>query len=313
MVKVKTLIVGSNSSKTAEYYQQIGCSPSILITSADQSYTVGHTSPQDIPLADLERLIKQADQIYWAEPLPDEFEPKEEYYTFLNWLKDIDPAITKNVRLNPYGNGWVKNVKLEQTDAVFLGCSFTAGIALSNPDTHYANIVSKHFGLRAVNLAEGSGSNGLSFDKFTQLDFHPGQVVILQLTSPYRIHYTNKDKHLLKIMFARPLFKKLNQAMMEVYHKDFLFYETLTRVRAMVQVAEAKQLKLVFWLINYKDNTVYSQQDQQYFYHMKQFVPASVMADYLVDFGEDKSHPGILSNQFVAKQLIDYIKKTYEI
>lgn len=310
---MKTLIVGSNSSATAEYYQQIACGHSTLVTAVDQVYTVGHTSPQDVSLAELEELIKQADQVYWAESAPNEFEPIEEYYTFLNWLKDINPAITGNVRLDPYRYGWTRSTLLESTDAVFLGCSFTAGTALSNPDTHYANIVSKHFGLRAVNLAEGSGSNGLSFDKFTQLDFHPGQVVVLQLTMPDRIHYATKDRCLSKIQFAQNTVRPLNQAMLEVYHKDFLFYETLARVRAMVQVAEAKQLKFVFWLINYKDETVYSQEDQQYFYHMKQFVPASVMADYIVDFGEDRLHPGILSNQRVAERLIKYIEKTYEI
>jgi len=312
---MKILIIGSNHQTTAEYYHRIGCAPSELITSVEQSFTVGHTSPQDLPLADLKLVLDSADEIYWAESSADEFNTKDEYYVFLNWLKDYNRTIINldRIRLDPYGHGWTKNTKLEPTDAVFLGCSFTAGTALSNPDTHYANIVSKHFGLRAVNLAEGSGSNGLSFDKFTQLDFHPGQVVVLQLTSPDRIHYTSRDRYLSKIMFAQPKFKELNQAMLDVYHKDFLFYETLTRIRAMVQVAEAKQLKFVFWLINYKDETVYSQEDQQYFYHMKQFVPVSVMADYIVDFGEDRLHPGVLSNQRVADNLIKYIEKTYEI
>lgn len=307
---MKTLIIGSNNPNTAEYYQKIPCGPSTLITSVDQNYSIGHTSPQDMSLANLAELINLADRVYWAESKPTEFEPLEEYYIFLNWLKDIDTGITKNVCLDPYR--WTKTTLLEPTDAVFLGCSFTAGVGLTSKNTHYATLVAKHFGLRAVNLAENGGSNGLSFDKFTQLDFHPGQVVVLQLTSPYRIHYTSKYRSLLKIMFSRPKSNELNRAMLEVYHKDFLFYETLTRVRAMIQVAEAKQLKFVFWLIDYKDETIYSQEDQQYFYHMKSFVPASSMANYMVDAGTDQLHPGVLSNQNIASNLIKYIEKIYE-
>ena len=95
------------------------------------------------------------------------------------------------------------------------------------------------------------------------------------------------------------------------FHKDFLFYELLTKIRAMVAIARSKKLKLVFWLDNYKDESQYSQQDQSYFYNMPEFVPASWMQDYLIDKAMDNMHPGIESNKFIANTLVKYIETIY--
>lgn len=310
---MKILIVGSNHSNTAEYYKRFGTEPSVLVTSVDQQFNIGHTSPQDIGLEDLATLINTTPKVFWAGSSINEFYSEHEYYNFVNWLADLNRVkhITNlhTVETDPYR--WNRPVSITEDDIVFLGCSFTAGTALPDPKTHYANIVGQHFNQRVVNLAEGSGSNGLVFDKFTQLDLHENQIVIVQLTSPNRLHYCIPDRRLLKIMFANSEYKDLNRAMLEVYHKDFLFYQTLTQVRAMVKIAEAKKLRMVFWLYNYKDEALYSQQDQIYFYNMKEFVPASIMADYFVDFATDNLHPGVESNKNIAYNLIKYIEETY--
>ena len=91
------------------------------------------------------------------------------------------------------------------------------------------------------------GSNSLIFDKFFQLDFHPGQLVVLQFTMLDRLHYCNTDKQLIQLMLSSsPIEKNLHQAMLEVYHKDFLFYELLCKIKAIVKFARTQKLKLVF-------------------------------------------------------------------
>jgi hypothetical protein len=90
----------------------------------------------------------------------------------------------------------------------------------------------------------------LIFDRFTQLDFFPGQIVVVQLTSLDRLHYCGTESTVYrKIMYCtHPADAILGRSLVDVYHKDFLFHELLSKVRAMVAIARAKKLKMVFWL-----------------------------------------------------------------
>ena len=184
---------------------------------------------------------------------------------------------------------------------------------MSDPSTHYANVVSSYFGKKILNLSQPGGSNSLIFDKFFQLDLRPGQLVVLQLTGLDRLHYCDVKKKLNRLLLSTsPIEKNLHQAMLEVYHKDFLFYELLCKVRAIITVARAQKLKLVFWLADYKHNQIYSKLDQLYFYDMPEFVPASWMENYMIDAAEDNCHPGIKSNKNISETLIKYIESIYE-
>jgi hypothetical protein len=313
---MSTIIVGSNNIKTAEYYQKLGLDPSMLVTGINHSYPVGHTCIQDIPdYSQLEIVLKNADAVYWAESSKHEFHNEDSYYNFLNWLKDYNLKYrnVKNFESIKFDNyGWLTTKNTEPNQAVFLGCSFTAGSGLSDPNTHYAAIVAKHFDKQLLNLGVGGSSNNFIFDQFTQLNFHPGQIVVLQFTLLERLRYCNTDRQLSSIQFANLSDSQLSRAMLEVYHKDFLFYELLVKIRAMITIARLQKLKLVFWLIDYKHEDRYSKLDQTYFYDLIEFVPYSWMSDYMVDGAEDNLHPGIESNKNIARALINYIETIYE-
>ena len=309
------IIVGSTDIKTSEYYKKLGVAPSVLIIDRDHKQLIGHTSAGDIPdLKELEYVLSQAREVYWAESEINEFADADSYYDFLNWLKDYNLVYNNVVNLDQikfddYKWNQTFMQKLNQNHAVFFGCSFTAGVGLPDINTHYATRVAKYFNKQAFNLASSGGSNGLIFDKFTQLDFFPGQIVVVQLTYLERLHYCKLNRRLTKIMFNEN--NSLNRQLVEIYHKDFLFYELLLKVRVMVSIARAKKLKMVFWLIDYKNPEIYSKQDQRYFYHMPEFVPASWMQNYIMDSAKDHIHPGIKSNEFIAKTLIKYIETVY--
>lgn len=316
MVK-SIIIVGSPDSKTSEYHRQIGIESSVLITSCDHKQLIGHTSVGDVPdLTDLEYILSQATEVYWAESSINEFFDADSYYDFLNWLKDYNLVYNNVVNFNKikfddYAWDQLRSQNLNQNHAVFFGCSFTAGAGLPDVETHYATQVAKHFGKQVLNLGSGGGSNGLIFDRFTQVDFFPGQIVVVQLTYPNRLHYCKQNQQLEKIGFAHAADPTLNRAMLTVYHKDFLFYELLPKIRAMVSIARAKKLKMVFWLIEYKNPEIYSKADQRYFYHMPEFVPASWIENYIMDTATDNMHPGIQSNKFIANTLVKYIESVY--
>ena len=316
MVK-SIIIVGSTDVKTSEYYTQLGIAPSVLITGQHHNQPVAHTSVGDIPnLDELEYVLKQADSVYWAESDITEFFNADSYYNFLDWFKNYNLKYRNVVNLDKikfdvYNWNDLHSLTLDKNQAVFFGCSFTAGVGLPDVDTHYATQVAKHFNKQLLNLGLGSGSNSLIFDQFTQLDFCPGQTVVVQLTYLDRINYCSPTRVLQKIMFANPLDQNVNRKMVEIYHKDFLFYELLSKVRAMVAIARAKKLKMVFWLVDYKNSEIYSKADQRYFYHMPEFVPASWMENYLIDRAMDNSHPGVQSNKFIADTLVKYIETVY--
>lgn len=311
------IIIGSNHTNTAEYYKTIGLPRSVLVTEINHEQLFGHTCIQDVlDYNILEVILKNADEVYWAESNKDEFYDDDSYYQFLYWLRDYNLKYknVKNfelIKFNPYD--WPQSIKIDADHAIFLGCSFTAGVGLSDPDTHYSTIVSNHFNKKLLNLGWAGGSNNLIFDRFTQLNCHPGQIVVVQFTMLDRIHYCDSNKILTRLRLSdSSIDKNLHRAMLEVYHKDFLFYELLCKIRAIVTIARAQKLKLIFWLIDYKNNKRYSNLDQLYFYDMPEFVPANWLANYIVDVAEDDNHPGIESNKIIANTLIKYIETIYE-
>jgi len=309
------IIVGSNHADTADYYKKLGIGPSVLVTGINHKESIGHTCIQDIPDHNqLEIVLKNADEVYWAESSKDEFYNDEAYYDFLHWLRDYNLKYhnVKNfkvIHFDPYG--WATNITTDPDQAVFLGCGFTTGVGLPDSNTHYSTIVSNHFGKRSLNLAVIGCSNQLMFDQFTRLNFHPGQIVVLQLGLPNRIHYCDTNKQLIQKRFYKLQDTQLTRSILEVYHKDFLFYELLVKIRSIITIARLQQLKLVFWLPDYKHNEKYSNLDQLYFYDMPEFVPASWMANFLVDITND-GYSGLESNKIIAKTLIKYIETVYE-
>lgn len=314
----KILIVGSNNINTSTVFKKFNLPESVLVTSVHQDYKVGHTAPQEFATIELLREVMVcANTIYWAECKKEEFYSDAEYYNFLNWLKDFNltHGTIQNldqIYFDVYE--WGVPILVEKNQIVFLGCSFTAGSGLSNENTRYSNIVAKHFNKKLLNLAQPGGSNSLIFDKFTRLQLNPNQLVIIQFTGLERLHYCNTDKKLSPLLLSTsPIDKALHCAMLEVYHKDFLFYELLCKIRAIVKIARAQRLKLVFWLADYKNEQIYSKLDQTYFYDMPEFVPASWIGDFIVDSAEDGVHPGIESNKNISNALIKYLEKIYEI
>lgn len=315
------LILGSNNDTTSQYYKTLSLSESTLVDSFDVEYLIGHSSPQDAgSYLNLEIIAAKAKEVYFTNPAQSEFSSNVFYYEYLDWLKEFQfkYGTVKNfpiLNIDPY-NWNVTRIQqpavptLQKNDAVFIGCSFTEGVGLTHNSQKYSTQVAEYFGLNCINLAVVGSSNGYLFEVFSKLNFYPGQLVVLQFTLLERLRYCNNDGVLQHIAFAYPPY---SPAMLEVYNNKFLFYETLTKLRLVNQIAEARQLKLAVWLDNYKEehHGHYTKEQQMYFYNMKSFVPANLMQNYFVDVGTDNLHPGPESNRNIAQILINFIEKTY--
>lgn len=318
---VKSIIIGSNHKNTAEYYKKINLEKSTLITSTDQIFFVGHTAIHDIPnLQDLEIVLKQCDDVYWAECSITEFFDNDSYYNFLEWLRTYNLTYknVKNfnkIKFDPFR--W--NIYLPTTtiqDMIFFGSSTTTGAGISNPGDQYVNLVSKYFNKNPVNLPQLTdtvGNNDKSFDWFFQFNFVPQQLVVLHLAPLWRIRYCTENKQLVDMLLAQsPLSPHITKNIIEVYTKEFLLYNLYTKTRAIIKYARLQKLKFVFLLDDYKRGSI-TEEDQRYFYEFPEYLPsAELKNDMFLDFGTDNMHPGIKSNAAIADHIINHIEKLYK-
>jgi len=325
---MSTIIVGSNHANTAEYYKTLGLPASVLVTKIDHGQLIGHTCIQDIPdHAILEIVLKNADEVYWAESDINEFSSADAYYDFLYWLQlyNLKYKNIKNlqqVSFDPYC--WNFDLpKLNDNHMIFLGSSTTAGVGLDSIDLCYTNKMAKYFGKKSLNFAHmfnnqsthresyGVGNNDKTFDIFTSLEFVENQLVVIQMAPFDRIRYCDENNHLSDIQLSH--YKGKNRIeLVEVFHRHYLFYRTLSQIKAMTQLASSKKLRLVIWLDDYKiDQT--RQIEQLYLYEFKEVVPKTMLQNFLIDHGNDNMHPGVASHDLLATTMIEYIENIYDI
>lgn len=307
----KILIVGSNNINTSTVFKKFDLLESVLVTSVDQDYTVGHTAPQEFATIELFReAMARANTIYWGHPPITEFINKQEYYNILYLLRQQQIEYKNIVNYNtitsdPYK--WLHNLPtLTTNDSVFIGCSYTAGDGLPDANTHYATLVAREFDTNCVNLGKSGGSNSRSFNIFSQLDFVPGQIVVWQVTFLERLQYCyNTSGELIDLRFLdfkMPLVKEMT----EVYNRKFLLNELVTKIRAAVTIAREKKLRFVFWLAD-----SISMEEYMYFYNYPELVSPIELEHFLVDKGTDNAHPGPDSNKILADVIIKHINRLY--
>lgn len=315
----KIIIVGSNHANTAEYYKTLGLPASVLVTNVDHDQLIGHTCIQDIPdCAILEIVLKNADEVYWAESSKDEFFNDDSYYDFLNWLRDYNlkhhnVKNFKAIRLDPYV--WTTQLpELTAQDMVFFGSSTTQGHGIDNPVDQYANIVATHFKKNAINIPKivnSLGNNDKSFDLFFQLDFIPGQMVVLHVAPLMRMRYCADNHQLVEVQLATAILPNHKQ-LVQVFTEEFSFYNLLVKIRAMVKFAREKKLKFVFFLDDYKQGSI-SDRDQQYFYEFPEYLsPTNLKNEMFQDYGTDNKHPGIKSNKAISDHIIKHMENLYK-
>ena len=308
----KTLIVGSNNINTSTFFKKFDLAESVLVTSVDQDYDVGHTAPQEFAtIALFQEAMANADLIYWGHPLIAEFINKQEYYNILYLLRqqhmEYNNVVNyETITCDPYK--WAHKLPtLTANDSVFIGCSYTAGDGLPDANTHYATLVAREFGTNCVNLGKSGGSNSRSFDIFTQLDFVPDTVVVWQVTFLERLQYcysTSGELIDLRFLdFKMPLVKEMS----EVFNRKFLLNELATKIRAAVTIAREKKLRFAFW---FADSI--TMEEYMYFYNYPELVSPIELEHFLVDKGTDNAHPGPGSNKILADVIIKHINRLYK-
>jgi hypothetical protein len=249
------------------------------------------------------------------------FNSAEEYYVLLNWLKEYNLKYNNiknfsNIIQDPYN--W--NVELPNftiNDIVFYGSSTTAGNGVLNTNERYTTIIADYFKKNCINIAERFsntiGTNDKSFDLFTQSNLVEGQIVVYHIPPLYRFRYCKEDNMLVdKQLFDKTGLKNHKQ-IVDVYTKQHLVYNMISKIRSIIKISRLLKLKFVFFFDNYKDLKSIDLVDQSYFYEMPEFIPYHIMSDkFYLDVGEvDQTHPGVKSNKAAAEAIIKYIEQIY--
>lgn len=312
----KILLLGSNHPSTALAYKKFGLPESVLVDSLNQDWEVGHTARQEFNNdEDFAQLLSTADKIYWTSPSIEEFGDKVVYYEFLEWLKNYNDGrgnIENFYDIDPDPYDWRSEpLSLREKDAVFFGCSFTQGIGLPDTKTRWANIVSAHFGKNCVNLGKSGTSNSYAFDLISNTNFVPGQIVVWQLTHLDRLRYCSQTREPEDIILANTKHCK-NRSMVDVFTLEYLMLDLVSKIEMVVRLCRALDLRLVIWLIDYKERSTFSLEDQMYFYRYPEFISSAMLQDYMVDVGDDNLHPGIMSNQIIAQAVVSHMERLYK-
>jgi hypothetical protein len=321
---MKTLILGSDSIDTSKAYLKFNLPESTLVCNVDQSYTVGHTSRQEFSTdLELEKVLSSADSVYWASIAADEFGNKDMYYTFLEWLKAYQLKYNnivnfdKTQAIDPYN--WLPTMPVTtNNDIIFFGSSTTAGAGLSSREQRYTSIVAKHFNKNVINFPElfsnsdSINNNDKSVRLFSLTDFVPGQIVVFHVAPLWRFRYCTNDNVLVDRALHDGRGLENHKHIIEVYTKQFLFYQLTVNIELIVKIARANKLKFVFLLDDYKDPDSITYEDQMYFYKFPEYIPCTSLENEIyIDFGTDKKHPGTLANKLIAERIIEHIERIY--
>lgn len=314
------LILGSVASSTSQYHASLGLPPSNLLESQQdlRPDTIFHTSLADCPT--LPDFIENFDQVYWAESSIDEFDSFESYFSTIYLLKIHHNKFNnvKNIERIDFYNLKPKFIDIPNitTDhAIFLGCSHTYGVGLTDMSQSFTTKVANHFSKTPINLGMPGYGNFETFSNINRIDFLNNQLVVLQLTSIARILFYPNDDIDTMINWS-PLHNIRNRQIHQWFNDKQLMYVTLDRLENVVKYLRSKNLRFVFFNLSdtpdldaSDDSAKFKQTIEYYLSDYQEYVPELIFD--CCDRGTDNLHYGPETQQLWAKKLIDRLNKLY--
>jgi hypothetical protein len=209
---------------------------------------------------------------------------------------------------------------LSENTMLFLGCSYTSGVGLTDQTQCYTSIMCRQLDKEEVNLAYSGASNYSSFDSLSKLQLAPGSSLVLQITQLARIKYYDHALHKIKdrIFSSQP-----DRTLMSVYTDEFLIYELNRYLNLITKYTKSAGINLVIWdVANVFDITVDCKikdclrQFKEYVYLTSDLNRPS---SYRVDNGTDgqgkilgSGHPGPESHKLIADKLVNHYTTLYQ-
>jgi len=269
-----------------------------------------YTSLGDLPSIEvLYRILNQADTIIYHPPV--KWSDEKNLYSDMKTLTEffllyfrrrktvvgLDLVDPTNISID------LADTRKTNTPQLWIaGCSISHGIGV-NDDQRYGQIIAQQLGLPVSFLTAPGGSNEWAGEQILMSDIRPGDTVIFGLTSFNRfVFYANDVHHINVYVFDNyPIVRTMFGP--DILDSNFLKYKSLSHIYQVSNFCKQIGCKLLFagLLINQKD-IVYVQKISNYV----QLLGSHGLGPHMFhDIGTDGHHPGPLSHQWYAEQILD--------
>lgn len=199
--------------------------------------------------------------------------------------------------------------KTESRQLWISGCSFSHGVGVS-VDQRYGQLISDKINLPVSFLTAGGSSIEWAADQIIRSDIRSGDVIVWGLTTSNRIPYYSKQKNRV-VHITSESYTKLPEFNKEIsinkLHDVDSKYRALTRIYEVINFCKKLNVQLVIvGLLLDEDFIPYTINLPNYIQLFRNF--KNDMLEGFLDVGDDNIHPGPLTHQWYADQIINKIK-----
>jgi len=263
-----------------------------------------HTSLGDLSSREI---ISIADQFKKINFLSDGFDKQSDIYmetkSMLNFLSHFH-LVTNFVtepELNFVDRDLIKVSSKKQKNLWVFGCSHSHGTGLDQTDLRYSNILSRTLHRSLQSVTEPGSSLDWSLGHLVNADVQPQDLVIWQITTPYRIRLARSFDN-------DPEDKILNNCdnkFAVLFYDDLqIFYKHCYLLNLGVRYLRSKKAKFVLTSLDVKDVLYYKLMTEYTKYKEYCYIP-----DINQDLGNDSLHFGPKSHEKLADHLLYHFKK----
>lgn len=174
------------------------------------------------------------------------------------------------------------------------GCSHSHGTGLRNSSESYGSHLANYLKLPLKLITKPGSSTHWSLRQLVNSNLKQDDIVIWQITSPYRLSYFN-EKHVQEIVLSN----SNNRNLIETYTNEQCFFLQLSYLNIGVRYLRSIGVKFIVVSVDSRDmefNFGYSQYPEFY-----------CATDFAVDKGTDNLHFGPLSHKNLALSLLNRI------
>lgn len=253
-------------------------------------------------------------------------EIKQEVYDYVTASIDLDSSFeggsdiryllplihTENAKVDPkiidqiFKFNVNSNLAERTTDEPVLwvaGCSFSSSVGVE-PNERWGHLVSNHFELPEVNVAQGGSSITFAADQILRSDIKPGDRVCWGLTSIPRVDFIDQQGQYhsspIKMAHEKNLFKLYT---MDYFNSQTQKMQYLKAVKQVVNFCQKIGADLVIANMLCNSRPVVECLKQ-----LPNYVDLGCDNLSFIDLGTDGQHPGPKQHQQYAKEIIKFIQ-----
>lgn len=306
------LVIGDNSEYCAWMARRLYPN-SKLLTSTDLPVKEGHyyTSLADVTADELLSICLVAKIINYRPPLKwESAELQSHTENFLNDLVSQHQLKIQNFSVSRDSTNSLllaDTRKIERPQFWVVGCSVAHGFGL-NPEERYASILSDNLNRPFSDLTGPGTSIEWAADQILRSDIRKNDTVIWGITGINRATYYINNRPIsivAGIIDHLPLSKEEKKFFNKLCIDDNKLNFSVKHVYQVCNFVNKVGAKLICFSHNYS----LIEQDKifkRYLYALEEFLPIS----HIVDYAPDGMHPGPITNQNWANEIISKIKDT---